>query len=134
MAFQDSLDSPSDTVKKIMSTGILYFNTALISGAIGFMFIEIYKTISEKKRAARLKKSQSIPGDQNRNFVNSNMGSSQVFESNLNADSSRELDIYPSHRSNHQRNPIMIRRRPQAINQSHQRNNSRNPSYGVNYE
>jgi len=56
-------DNPSDTVKIIMSTGILYLNTALVSGAIGFMFIEIYKIISEKKRAARLKQRLSVPED-----------------------------------------------------------------------
>jgi len=63
LSLQDTFQNPSDNVRLIMSTGILYLNTALVSGAIGFMFIEIYKTISEKKRAAKLKKHQSIPVD-----------------------------------------------------------------------
>ena len=63
LSLQDTFKDPSDTVRLIMSTAILYLNTALVCGAIGFMFIEIYKTISEKKRAARLKKQQSVPVD-----------------------------------------------------------------------
>jgi len=61
LALQDSFVDPSDTVRSLLSTGIIYLNIALITGAIGFMFIEIYKTISEKTRAARLKQHQSVP-------------------------------------------------------------------------
>jgi hypothetical protein len=177
LALQDSFENPSDTVKVIMSTGILYLNTALVSGAIGFMFIEIYKTISEKNRAARLKQRQGVPEDtqetqnltqtadplrssetdtqkiqdtiiqeetksienpyffsennQKRNLANSNAIN---MESNLNTDYSQELNRYPSHRLNQQRNqsirPIKIRQqgiRPifpsYAINQRQFSNN-----------
>ena len=60
LSLQDIFKNPSDTVRLIMSTGILYLNTALVSGAIGFMFIEIYKRISEKNRAARRKQYENI--------------------------------------------------------------------------
>ena len=53
LALQDSFETSSETVRKILSTGIIYLNTALVSGSIGFMFIEIYKTISEKRKAKR---------------------------------------------------------------------------------
>jgi hypothetical protein len=60
LALQDSFEKSSETVRLIMSTGILYFNIALVSGAIGFMFIEIYKTISQKTRAATRKQYEHI--------------------------------------------------------------------------
>ena len=60
LSLQDSFNASSYTARLILSTGILYLNTALVSGAIGFMFIEIYNTISEKTRAARYKLSEDI--------------------------------------------------------------------------
>jgi len=169
LSLQDSFKTSSDTVKLFMSSGILYLNTALVSGAIGFMFIEIYKTISEKERVARLKKSHSVPVDnqeiqnltqtanpfhpsetdvpkrqnsinqeenksiekfyflpednQKRNLVTSDfhMGSSQGVKSNFYAENSMLSDMHPSNRANHQINQsarlIMIRHRPQAMNQ-----------------
>ncbi len=39
----------------------LYLKTTLISRAIDFIFIEIYKTFSQKRIAARLKQRQSVP-------------------------------------------------------------------------
>ena len=80
LGLQDSFKHSSYTVKLIMSMGILYLNTALVSGAIGFMFIEIYKTISEKKRAARLKKSHSVPVD-NQEIQNLNQTASPLHPS-----------------------------------------------------
>jgi len=60
LGLQGTFKGLSDTVKLIMSKGILYLNTALVSGAIGFMFIEIYKTISQKTRVARLRQYENI--------------------------------------------------------------------------
>jgi hypothetical protein len=63
LALQDSFENPSDTVKLIISTGILYLNTALVTGAIGFMFIEIYETIRLKNKASKSKQLQSVHED-----------------------------------------------------------------------
>ena len=40
--------NPSNGLKNFLSTSIIYLNTALVTGSIGFMFIEIYKTIRQK--------------------------------------------------------------------------------------
>jgi len=63
LSLQDSSAKPSETIKLIFSTAIIYLNTALITGALGFMFIELYKTISEKERAAQRKQGQNKPED-----------------------------------------------------------------------
>jgi len=57
LALQDTFETSSDTVRKIFCGGILYHNTALVGGSLGFMFIEIYDTIREKvkEREEKLK-------------------------------------------------------------------------------
>jgi len=40
-----SFQNPSDGFKTFLSNSIIYLNTALVTGSIGFMFLEIYKTI-----------------------------------------------------------------------------------------
>jgi len=60
LSLQDSFKHSSGTVRLIMSTGILYLNTALVSGAIGFMFIEIYMLISERAKAGPPKHYENI--------------------------------------------------------------------------
>jgi len=42
--------NPSDDLKNFLSTSIIYLNTILITGSIGFMFLEIYKTIRRKTK------------------------------------------------------------------------------------
>jgi len=65
LSLQDSSAESSDIIKLIFSFGIIYLNTALITAAIGFMFIEIYKTISEKTKEARRKQAQNkLEGNQ----------------------------------------------------------------------
>ena len=62
---------PSDTGRSFFSTTIIYLNTALITGAVCFMFFEIYKTINviiEQKKAARLKERQVVP-QENQNLT-----------------------------------------------------------------
>ena len=58
LSLQDSLQASSELLRKILSTGIIYLNTALVSGSIGFMFIEIYETIREKRKARKLKENE----------------------------------------------------------------------------
>ena len=107
LGLQDTFDTPSATVRLIMSTGILYLNTALISGAIGFMFIEIYKTISEKKRAARLKK--TIPEDnqetQNLTETADRLQSSEAFpqkrEHSINQEAVEKFYFVPENYQKH---------------------------------
>ena len=63
LSLQHSSEKPSETIKLIFSTGIIYLNTALMGGSLGFMFIEIYKTISQKIKAAKRKQGQNKPED-----------------------------------------------------------------------
>jgi len=56
LALQDTFPHSSSGLRKVLSTGIIYLNTALISGSVGFLFIETYKTISQKNRETRPKK------------------------------------------------------------------------------
>jgi len=63
LSMQDTFHAPSEAFKLILSTGIIYLNTALISGSIGFMFVEICKTIRKKIKIDKLKKLQEIPKD-----------------------------------------------------------------------
>jgi len=80
LGLQDSLKTSSDTLRTVLSTGIIYLNTALVSGSIGFMFIEIYKTISEKRRARKLK--QDEKEDEKKHYEN--IGIQTTTEENLN--------------------------------------------------
>ena len=50
LSMQGTEQNPSEGLKNFMSTSIIYLNTALVSGSIGFMFIEIYKTIRQKMK------------------------------------------------------------------------------------
>jgi len=63
LSLQDSFKMHSDTLRLILSSAIIYLNTALISGSIGFMFVEICKTIRKKIKTNKLKKLQKIPED-----------------------------------------------------------------------
>ena len=56
LSIQQKQEDPSENLRTTFSTGIIYLNTALITGAIGFMFIEIYETIKAEIEAYRLKK------------------------------------------------------------------------------
>jgi len=60
LSFQDTLKVSSEAMRTVLSTGIIYLNTALISGSIGFMFIELYKTLSQKIKAKKLKQYEHI--------------------------------------------------------------------------
>jgi len=49
----------SDVSKKNLSTCIIYMNTALVTGGIAFMFIEIHETVNEKVDEWKQRKSDS---------------------------------------------------------------------------
>jgi len=180
---EDTFEKLPDKLINVLCTGIIYLNTALITGSVGFLFIEIYKTIEEaidekqkqrqnipedsqeaqnltrtvsplqppdsdaQNRQDRTNREQSasvenfyfFPGvNHNGNITNYdlNMESSQVLESNFNADTSRELYLDSSRRINQQGNqgtiPIIIRPRPLRINQRQQRSRYINTSHAGN--
>jgi len=56
LSFQDSLSQSSDGLRTGLCTSIMYLNTALVSGSIGFMFIEIYEAIKDKIKASKQNK------------------------------------------------------------------------------
>jgi len=74
LAFQDTLKVSSETIRTILSTSIIYLNTALVSGSIGFMFIELYKTLSQKIKAKKLKQYENVAIQA---FAEENLDSSQ---------------------------------------------------------
>ena len=51
LGLQDTFEKPSDTLRDILSTAIIYLNTALVGGSLGFMFIEVYETIKFRTKA-----------------------------------------------------------------------------------
>ena len=154
MALQDSFTKPSDTVKLIFSTGIIYLNTALVTGSIGFMFIEIYKTISQRARASRryehiaiqtgtedvltqrrresyVDNQQTPSSAENSHLLpgaknGSNlMESPQTLESNFNnQDNSILSDINSGEQKDQSTKPILIRRKLRITQSSLQENKS----------
>jgi len=60
LALQDSGEDPSEGFKRFLCTAIIYLNTALGTGSISFMAIEIYKVISLKTKAGKLKSYENI--------------------------------------------------------------------------
>jgi len=59
LAMQDTFPNPSETLRSLLSTSIIYLNTTLVSGSIIFLGIEIYKTISQKTKEAKKKQSKN---------------------------------------------------------------------------
>jgi len=62
LSLQDDESTFSETVLTGLCTSIIYLNTGLMIGSVGFMFIEIYKVISEKlkTKAQKAKKVETI--------------------------------------------------------------------------
>ncbi len=50
LSMQGTEQNPSESFKRFLSNSIIYLNTALVTGSIGFMFIEIYKTLRQKMK------------------------------------------------------------------------------------
>jgi len=56
LSIQRNEENPSESLKSALCTCIIYLNSALVRASIGFLFIEIYKTISDKIKAWKRKK------------------------------------------------------------------------------
>ena len=56
IAMQDSVKDSSDDLKEFLCIAIIYLNTAIMTGSIGFMAIEIYKIISLTIKGGKLEK------------------------------------------------------------------------------
>jgi len=59
LSIQRNEEDPSESLKSVLSTMIIYLNRILVNGSIGFMFIEIYQAVSEKIREYRKKRRES---------------------------------------------------------------------------
>ena len=60
LSLQGTQANPSESLKTILCTCIIYLNTVLVSGSLGFMFIEIYELIRSKLKTRKVKKYENI--------------------------------------------------------------------------
>jgi len=59
LSIQGKEGNPDDAFRKIFSSAIIYANTILVAGALGFMFIELFMMIREKTEASSSQKTLS---------------------------------------------------------------------------
>jgi len=69
LSLRDSLEKPPESLRDTLSTGIIYLNTALVAGSLGFMFIEIHETIKAKIKERQLKWRQNLSNEEAGNLT-----------------------------------------------------------------